>query len=447
LAYIDQASFLGLRALGRQPYFQGMWLYDRPVDLEGLRAFNENLAHTLLGRLIEPSPLPWGRHRWVRSPQVPEILVESVARDRSEINAWAESIAELPIDPEHGPGWRLAVLPLTDGGSVVTMPIPHALGDGLCVLQALSDAAAGRLRGPRYPERGAVSKWRRFFGDLGSSFAELPSVARAAVAALKVLRAGDESAGAERTVPELTAPRALPAAGHGQPFRVPIASILVPQAEWDAVAARLGGTSNTLVSAVAASLGERLGRVGADGLVRLAVPVSIRESEDTRANALDGATIPVEPGSAVTDLRPLRAATKKALSSLGEASHALLAALPLTPYLPRALVRKTEAVAMGATDLPVGCSNYGDLNPLVGRIDGADASAMWARLKEPGLSAADLDRIGGQTYVLSGRILGHVFLSTVAHVPGESLETAELHRLVSDVLAAFDLTGEVVGWA
>jgi len=65
LAYIDQASFLGLRALGRGPLIQFTWVYDRPVDVEGLRRFHRNLGHGLLGRRVERSPLPFGRHRWV----------------------------------------------------------------------------------------------------------------------------------------------------------------------------------------------------------------------------------------------------------------------------------------------------------------------------------------------------------------------------------------------
>ena len=33
LAHIDQASFLGLRALVHQPFFQGTWVSERAIDL------------------------------------------------------------------------------------------------------------------------------------------------------------------------------------------------------------------------------------------------------------------------------------------------------------------------------------------------------------------------------------------------------------------------------
>lgn len=444
LAHIDQASFLGLRALGHQPYFQGTWVYDREVDLAGLRRFNENLAHTLLGRLVDTSPLPFGRHRWVRVARVPEIIVEPRARDRSQIQDWASGIAESPIDPEHGPGWRLAVLPLTDGGTAVTMPIPHTLGDGLCVLQAIGDAVAGRRRGPDLAPRLRGHRLRRLATDLIDAVRELPATARAVVAAITVARssAAVPAVGSGRLEPTPPTARLTPTRVETEPsvpFRTPVVSVLIDQEPWDRVARELGGTSNTLVAAVAARLGEALGRVNADRTVRLAVPVSVREPDDTRANALDSVTIDCDPQGLVDSLAPLRSSTKTALTKLVTSSNSLLAALPLTPFLPKALVRRTESMAMGADASPVGCSNYGDIDPLVARIDGADADCMSARLNEPGATADDLDRIGGQAYVLSGRILGRVFLSAMAHEPGRNLTTADVRAMLDDVLAGFGL--------
>ena len=63
LDLMDQGSFLGLQALGHQPNFHATWTYERAVDLDALQRFNEHLRRTLLGRLVERSPLPGGRHR------------------------------------------------------------------------------------------------------------------------------------------------------------------------------------------------------------------------------------------------------------------------------------------------------------------------------------------------------------------------------------------------
>lgn len=55
LAYIDQGSFLGLRALGRGPHQQYVWVYDHDMDLDALGQFHHNLGYTLFGRRIERS--------------------------------------------------------------------------------------------------------------------------------------------------------------------------------------------------------------------------------------------------------------------------------------------------------------------------------------------------------------------------------------------------------
>lgn len=156
------------------------------------------------------------------------------------------------------------------------------------------------------------------------------------------------------------------------------------------------------------------------------VPVSVRIEGDTRANALDRATIRIEPTGVVDDLTGLREATKAALVAVAEQSYDLAAALPLTPLMPAAAVRRAEPLAMGASALPVGCSNYGDLPAAVVRLDGRDSNDFWVRLIEPGQGPADLDRIGGQLYVLSGRALGNVFLSIVARPVGGGLGRDEL---------------------
>ena len=42
-----------------------------PVDLDGLRRFNENFGKGMVARYIERSPLPFGRHRWVAASGPP----------------------------------------------------------------------------------------------------------------------------------------------------------------------------------------------------------------------------------------------------------------------------------------------------------------------------------------------------------------------------------------
>lgn len=66
LAYIDQATFLSMQANDyRSQLVQYVWVYTHPVDEERLRRFHRNVGFGFAGRLIEPSILPFGRHRWV----------------------------------------------------------------------------------------------------------------------------------------------------------------------------------------------------------------------------------------------------------------------------------------------------------------------------------------------------------------------------------------------
>lgn len=441
LALMDQGSFLGLRALGHQPCFHATWTYERPIDLDAVRRVNENLGATLMGRLVERSPLPGGRHRWVALDRVPDVQVEEVPRSRNEVLAWTDEFGDRGTDPEHGPGWRIGVLPLTDGGTAITMIVPHTLGDGLCVLGAIADAVEGRTRRPAYPLRGERRRSRVLWADFVAFLRSLPAVLRAIAAAIRVARARSTPK-SSRSVPRPDA--AAPSASPSGRFRVPVACVRVAQADWDAAAKQRGGTSNTLVSAFATRLGDRLGRTDLDGTVTLAVPVSVRVEGDTSANALDAATILIDQEGLADDLTGLRAATKAALTTAAEQSDDLMAVLPLTPLMPAAVVRRAESMAMGASASPVGCSNYGELPVAVPRLDGQDPDDFWVRLNEPGLTPDDLDRIGGQLYVLSGRAIGEVFLSTVAQPVGGGLDRGELHHHVAATLAEFGLTASTV---
>ena len=100
LPYPDQALFLALRGAGQEAVMQALWIYDHPIDLEGVKRFHRNLFGTLLARRIEPSPLPFGRHRWVSQP-VTDSNFEIVAtpRPRGELYLWADEQVELPLDP------------------------------------------------------------------------------------------------------------------------------------------------------------------------------------------------------------------------------------------------------------------------------------------------------------------------------------------------------------
>ncbi|WP_423213044.1 type I polyketide synthase [Mycobacterium shinjukuense] len=115
LGYLDQAGFLALRAV-HGALMQVTWVYDRPVDIDGLRRFHRNLGRGMLGRRIERSPLPFARDRWVLAPESADLDIAAQPRPRAAVSAWADERARLPLDPEWGPAWHLGVLMLEDGG-------------------------------------------------------------------------------------------------------------------------------------------------------------------------------------------------------------------------------------------------------------------------------------------------------------------------------------------
>jgi hypothetical protein len=51
---MDHASFLALRTLGYGTLAQVTWIYNRPVNIDGLRRFRRILGYGLLRRRIEP---------------------------------------------------------------------------------------------------------------------------------------------------------------------------------------------------------------------------------------------------------------------------------------------------------------------------------------------------------------------------------------------------------
>jgi hypothetical protein len=73
---------------------------------------------------------------------------------------------------------------------------------------------------------------------------------------------------------------------------VPGIAISIDVDDWDARANALGGNSNTLAAALAAKLGERMGRRRAsDGAVTLPLPIIERAEGDTRAVAVSFARV------------------------------------------------------------------------------------------------------------------------------------------------------------
>jgi len=199
--------------------------------------------------------------------------------------------------------------------------------------------------------------------------------------------------------------------------------------------------SNSLVAGFAAKLAERSGCRGAgDGAVTISFPVSDRTEKDTRANALSFVIVSVDPAQVTTDLRDTRGAISQALQTLRETPEELLQLLSLVPFTPKRVVRRLADVAYGYTD--VGCSNIGDIDPVVGRPDGADADHVFMRGLRQRFTQKSFDRPRG-IYLGSGRIRGRIFITVVAYQLDGNDAKRDLHELAAHTLADFDLTGVI----
>src|SRR5690348_15807355 len=83
---------------------------------------------------------------------------------------------------------------------------------------------------------------------------------------------------------------------------------------------------------------------------------------EIRSIAVRLVNVAVDPTKVTTDLAEARAAIKQGITTAREVSDDTLQLLPLTPFIPKRVVRKMADVVFGfAADLPVSCSNLGDV--------------------------------------------------------------------------------------
>ncbi|HWS92663.1 MAG TPA: hypothetical protein VN306_09280, partial [Mycobacterium sp.] len=165
LDLVDHTFFRIERAAAVTNLIQCVWLYNRPVGIDGLRRFHGHLQRGRLSRRIECSSLPFGRHRWVSPSDQSDLEIVATPRPREEFDAWLNEQANTPIDAEHGPGWHLAVLPFTDGGTGVSLVASHCLTDAVGLCEALTDAACGHDNAINWPAAGSRPRWRALSED------------------------------------------------------------------------------------------------------------------------------------------------------------------------------------------------------------------------------------------------------------------------------------------
>jgi hypothetical protein len=441
LDLFDQTTFLGERATGATSVLQCIWVYDRAIDIDGLRRFHHHLQRGRLSRRIERSPLPFGRHRWVAPIDQSYLEIVESPAPREKFDAWLDEQANIPLDAEHGPGWHLAVVPFTDGGAGLSLVISHSLTDGVGLCEALVDAASGRHDRINWPAAGSRRRWQALREDARQTARDIPAIGRAVVAATQFVTRHSRGEGSDIQLPSALRSPFVGPDGRAAPLT---ATIFIDADEWTARANALGGTSNSLLAGVAARLAERAGRVTADGAVTLGVPVNQRTANDTRANAVTNVDVTVDATRATTDLSEIRSTTKQALIHRQQVPDERMALLPLVPLLPKRLVKRWVNVYTPSTT-SVASSQLGAAPSIVNRPDGTDADYISLLSVCPGLTKATVQLSNGLMALISAEVNGRVFVSVLAYQPGRLTSNAQLRHVLSRIMDDFALTA-TIGW-
>lgn len=439
LEFLDHTALELHRATGRGQLMQCVWVYEHEFDYAGFETFHRNLYASLGSRLIERSPLPFGRPRWVQPEgPPPPIHVAEHSRPRAQLMDWADELTKLPIDPERGPGWHLAVQPLDDGSTAASIVASHVIGDGVGALMAVFEGITGNIRQTGYERPGSWSRRKAVISDFSQAFRDLPLTARTAVKAAKMLRAKRDDFARAR------AAHAKPV--DGSHVVVPSVAVYVDIPEWDAKAESLGGNSYSLLAGFAAKLGEYLGRRRvSDGDVTLVIAINLRESlDDDRALAMAFANATVDPTRVTTDLTEARNGVREAREKAKNEPDPVMEIMPLIPWLPQGAVKGIADLLFAySEDLPISCSNLGDLPPELARVDGSPADFVFIRALDSDVTLGEMQRSHGQLVVVSGRINGKVSVSVEAYQLDAENSKERLRGLVEQTLAEFGLSGVV----
>jgi len=443
LELLDQLVFKLSNATGRRQLIQCVWIYDRPVAPEGLEHFAQNFSQSLGNRLVEPSPLPFGRPRWVKGTMAPSPLhIGKPTLARSQLLAWASQQAEQPPDPVNGPGWLLSSQSFCDGSSAVSMLSSHVIGDGIGALLAIHEAIAGRLRPSGYELSRERSLSHSLRSDLWQAIGDLPSTAGALKQAIVLMRLRSKQLKLSPSPLEARQTRAV-----ADPVvELPSTAVFIPLDQWQYQAKRLLGNSFCLLAGVTAKLAQRMGRCRAsDGAVSMLLPINLRQNlEDDRAFAVQFSKAFVDPTTVTNDLSGVRSAIRIAHAKARQEPDPLQGLLPLVPWLPPAAVRgAAELMFEYGEDLPVTCSNLGDLSPDLARIDGTPAKYVLTRGLDTNVKLSDLQRTQGHLVVVSCRVNGTVSICVEAFQLKAENSRTNLSMIVQETLTEFSLDGVI----
>ena len=429
----DQGKYLAHAAGGQHAVMQLLWRYRRPVDIDGLTRFRDNIAHGRLGRLICPALLPFGRHQWVKAPLPPSALPRpDTVVEAASMQAWIDAQVDLPLDPAQGPGWNLSLQPFTDGSTVVSLVVSHCIADGMAAALAVREAVQGERRPSVYPAWSAQRSSNALGPELRRSLQDAPATFRALG---QLLRTARNTSKAARPSPVRTT-------ADERTVVFPSAFVRISTAAWDETARNLGANRLTLLAALTAAFAQSIGRARGDDITLL-FPVNQREGlSDAEGNCVSLATLKVQAGEPHGRLHALQRRLQATLLRTRREPDPLAALLPLVPYVPKRAFLAASNLALGAlSDLPVTCSYLGEWPTDVLRVDGSPADRFCFRGVDHKVKLSAIEARHGVASLPACVISGDMILNFVAYQPGVMTEAGQLAALVQQLLASYGLSG------
>ncbi|MDE1673602.1 hypothetical protein [Nocardia gipuzkoensis] len=377
LSVVDEIFLRTHRGLGTPIALQGLWRTADRVDPALLTRVHEALRSGPLGRRVVPSRVPGARRAWRPNVRAYPIGHADGVLPVAELLDWADAQGA-GLDPEYGPGWRLSSAALDDGGSVVSLTCSHALADGRALVLAVDDALGGaRVPAPNPSAR--ESDWsdaRRQWSIVlrGTAAALRHGIPRQPAAPIR----DEEPREAHKTTHSVI--------------------LQCPAAEWDRIAARDGGTANSLFIHLVANI------LWDSGFPRetieASLPVDTRD-EPRVDNDLAMTRIAITLADTPATIRTLaRRAYDQRMSAPSGMPEQLLQVIP---------DRLAYALSKGAGERDILCSNIGTLPASLRTLGPHRCTGVAARAIHPGLGAARLPRTRlsgylcriGDDYVLS----------------------------------------------
>ncbi|WP_454195097.1 hypothetical protein [Nocardia sp. Marseille-Q1738] len=418
LSVVDEIFLRTHRGLGTPIALQGLWRTADRVDPALLARVHDALCSGPLGRRVARPRVPGARRSWqpnvraypIAHASASPALGSGIQAERilpvAQLLDWADAQGD-GLDPEYGPGWRLATAALDDGGSLVSLTCSHALADGRALALAVDDALGGE-RAPRPNFAARESDWR-------DAWQQWAIVLRGTASALR------------HGIPHQPSAALRDDRTHTAYGTMTHSAILqCPVAEWDRAAARQGGTANSLFIHLVATMLWNSGFPAET--IEASLPVDTR-AEPRVDNDLAMTQIAIGRADTPATIRALaRSAYEHRMSAPGGMPEELLQVIP---------DRWAYALSKGAGERDILCSNIGALPASLRTLGPHRCTGVAARAIHPGLTTARLPRTRLSGYLC--RIGDDYVLSLVSLDPDRIESAAALRELAVRTAASAGL--------